>query len=63
MPKTIYMALHIALAASFANSANAFTSTNCFWIGTTYTCTTISGGTMTTTRCTTIGSTVRCTQY
>lgn len=39
-------------------------TTNCFWIGTTYTCTTYGGGgTISTTRCYTIGNSVRCTQY
>ena len=52
----------IALLAT-ATAASAYTTTRCYWIGTTYTCTTIGGGTMSTTRCTTIGTTVRCTQY
>lgn len=50
-------------AAVFASAASAFTSTRCYWIGTTYTCTTTGGGTMTTTRCYTIGNTVRCSSY
>jgi hypothetical protein len=52
----------IAALTMLATSAMA-TTTNCFWIGTTYTCTTYGSGGMSTTRCTTIGTTVRCTTY
>jgi hypothetical protein len=50
-------------ALSFASVAEAFSSTRCYWIGSTYTCTTVGGGGSSTTRCTTIGSTVRCTTF
>jgi hypothetical protein len=52
-----------ALLATIASTAGANTSTNCYWIGSTYTCTTVGGGTYSTTRCYTIGNTVRCSTY
>lgn len=58
--KTIYLAL---VAATIATASNAYTTTNCYWIGSVYTCTTFGGGTYTTTRCYTIGNTVRCTSF
>jgi len=51
------------VAALMASSAQAYTSTNCYWIGSTYTCTTSGGGISSTTRCTMIGTTVSCTSY
>lgn len=60
MPKTIYMAMMLAF---FSTYAHAFSSTNCYWIGSTYTCTTVGDGGVSTTRCYTIGTTVQCTQY
>jgi cytochrome c oxidase assembly factor CtaG len=54
----------IATALIFAaTAASAYTTTNCYWVGSTYTCTTIGGGTMTTTNCTTYGGVISCTQY
>ena len=50
-----------ALIAAFASTASAYTSTNCYWIGNNYICTTIGGGSVSTTRCYTIGNTIRCT--
>ena len=46
-----------------ATAASAYSTTRCYWIGTTYTCTTSGSGGTSTTRCTTIGTTVRCTSY
>lgn len=60
MPKTVYMAMMIAF---FATHANAYSTTRCYWIGGTYTCTTSGSGGISTTRCYTIGNTVRCTSY
>jgi hypothetical protein len=51
------------LFITLAGQASAYTSTNCFWIGSTYTCTTYGGGGMTTTRCFMIGGMMRCTSY
>ena len=54
----------ITIALIFAaTAASAYSSTHCYWIGTTYTCTTTGSGGTSTTRCTTIGTTVRCTSY
>ena len=54
--------LKIAIAAMLmASSASAYTTSSCYWIGSTYTCTTSGGGITSTTRCTMIGSTVTCT--
>ena len=54
----------IATALIFAaNAASAFTTTRCYWVGSTYTCSTYGGGTYSTTRCYTVGNTVRCTNY
>lgn len=58
--KTLTIATVLALVAS---SASAYSSTRCFWVGNTYTCTTVGGGGMSTTRCTQIGSTVSCSSY
>lgn len=52
-----------ALLATIASASAANTYTNCYWIGGTYTCTTIGGGDVSTTRCYTIGNTVRCSTY
>lgn len=46
-----------------ATAASAYSSTRCYWIGTTYTCTTTGTGGSSTTRCYTIGNTVRCTSF
>ena len=54
----------IATAMIFAaTAASAFTTTRCYWVGSTYTCTTSGSGGISTTRCYTIGNTVRCTSY
>lgn len=54
----------IATALIFAaTAASAFTTTRCYWVGSTYTCSTYGGGTYSTTRCYTVGNTVRCTNY
>lgn len=58
--KTIIAAL---FATIIAGTADAYTSTRCYWIGSTYTCTTYGGGGVSTTRCTQIGTTVSCTSY
>ena len=54
--------LTIALISA-ATAASAYSTTRCYWIGTTYTCTTTGSGGISTTRCYTIGNTVRCTSY
>lgn len=56
-------AITAALLSLIASASAAFTTSNCYWVGTVYTCSTYGGGTMTTTRCYTIGNTVHCTQY
>lgn len=58
--KTAIIAAALTLAASVAD---AYTSTRCFWIGSTYTCTTTGSGGVSTVRCFTIGNTVQCTGY
>jgi hypothetical protein len=58
--KTLTIATILALVAS---SASAFSTTRCYWIGSTYTCTTTGGGGVSTTRCTQIGTTVSCTSF
>ncbi len=49
--------------AMLATSASAYSTTRCYWIGTTYTCTTSGSGGVSTTRCYTVGTTVQCTSY
>lgn len=58
--KTIMTA--IALMAS-ATMAGAYQSTQCYWLGSTYTCTTIGSGTYETTHCYVVNGTTYCTTY
>lgn len=53
----------IAALMALSSTADAFTSTRCYWVGSTYTCTSTGSGGISTTRCYTIGNTVRCTSY
>lgn len=52
-----------AILATIGATASATTMTNCYWIGSTYTCTSMNGGTTKTTRCFTIGNTVSCSSF
>jgi hypothetical protein len=52
-------AIIAAALITMAGTAEA-SSSWCYWIGTTYTCTTTNGGSTSTTRCYTIGSSIRC---
>lgn len=60
MTKALQLA---AIIVTLASATAADTYTNCFWIGQTYTCTSMGSGGFSTTRCYTIGNTVRCTKF
>jgi hypothetical protein len=60
MTKALQLA---AIIATLASAAAADIYTNCYWIGTTYTCNSMGSGGYSTTRCYTIGNTVHCTQF
>lgn len=53
----------IIAALTMLATASSATTTNCFWIGNTYSCTTYGPGGTTTTNCTAIGAVVSCTTY